>query len=297
MNKSFEILKEIYKPYKITIKGNTTILNTTSGTFAIKKRNNDIRNLYNYLLSRNFDYFPKLIDDTRDELNVYEYVESISMPNDQKANDLIKLIALLHNKTSYNKEVSSDTYKKIYDNINENIDYLLFYYSDLFDRLVGEPYYSPATYLFLRNYQAIFNSLTFSKNELELWYQEVKDKTKQRVSLVHNNLELEHFIKFDKDYIISWDKATIDTPVIDIIHFYRKEFYNIEASSILEEYLNNMELNSDEKKLLFICISIPSKIEFKDNERINTEEVRRVLDYIFKTEKLLKPYYSKDKEE
>lgn len=119
MNKSFEILKEIYKPYKITIKGNTTILNTTSGTFAIKKRNNDIRNLYNYLLSRNFDYFPKLIDDTRDELNVYEYVESISMPNDQKANDLIKLIALLHNKTSYNKEVSSDTYKKIYEKIKK----------------------------------------------------------------------------------------------------------------------------------------------------------------------------------
>lgn len=297
MNKSFEILKEIYKPYKITIKGSTTILNTTSGNFVIKKRNNNIHNLYNYLISRNFDYFPKLIDDTRDELNVYEYIDSVSMPNDQKASDLIKLLALLHNKTSYNKEVSSDTYKKIYENILENIDYLLFYYNEMFDKLILETYYSPATYLFLRNYQAIFNCLNFTKNELESWYLEVKDKTKQRVSLVHNNLELDHFIKADKDYLISWDRAVTDTPILDIIHFYRKEFYKIEASSILEEYLDSMSLNADEKKLLFICISIPSKIELKGSERENTEEVRKVLDYIFKTEKLLKPYYSENKEE
>lgn len=297
MNKSYEILKELYKPYKITIKGNTTILNTTSGNFVIKKRSNDINKLYNYLYSRNFDYFPKLIDDTRDELNVYEYISNIAMPNEEKANDLIKLVSLLHNKTSYNKEVSSDTYKKIYENISENIDYLIYYYNDLFDKLVTEDYYSPSTYLFLRNYQAINNSLNFSKNELEKWYQEVKEKTKQRVSLIHNNLELDHFIKSDKDYLISWDKAVTDTPILDIIHFYRKEFYNIEASSILEEYLDNVTLSSDEKKLLFICISIPSKIELNKSERINTEEVRKVLDYIFKTEKLLSPYYAKQEEE
>ena len=56
--------------------------------------------------------------------------------------------------------------------------------------------------------------------------------------------------KADKDYLISWDRAVTDTPILDIIHFYRKEFYKIEASSILEEYLDSMSLNADEKKLL-----------------------------------------------
>ena len=72
MNDSLELLKSIYKPLKYTIKGKTTILQTMSGDFVVKKRNNDIRSLYNYLKSRNFYNFPKLIDDSRKELNVYE---------------------------------------------------------------------------------------------------------------------------------------------------------------------------------------------------------------------------------
>ena len=45
MNKSLEILKAIYKPYRYTIKGKTTILETTSGDFIIKPKNKDMNEL------------------------------------------------------------------------------------------------------------------------------------------------------------------------------------------------------------------------------------------------------------
>ena len=115
MTRSLDVLKEIYKPLKYTIKGKITILETTSGNFLIKEKANDLKGLYTYLQSRSFNYFPKLIDNTRKDVNVFEFIEDTDMPREQKAQDLISLISLLHNKTSYFKEVSEDVYKEIYE--------------------------------------------------------------------------------------------------------------------------------------------------------------------------------------
>ncbi|MGM9834492.1 MAG: hypothetical protein ACI31M_01775 [Bacilli bacterium] len=295
MNRSIEILKETYKPYKITKKGQVVILNSTSGDLIVKEKNIDIYNLYQYLKSRSFDYFPKLVEFNRDDVNVFEYVKGISMPIEQKALDLTELIALLHNKTSYYKEVTGDTYKAIYDNVKANIIDLKSYYSDLFDLYVLNDYNSPSEYLFLRNYYEINNCLNFCNAKIEEWYILVKDKHEERVSLIHNNLELDHFIKGDKDYLISWDKAVVDSPILDMINFYRKEFYNLHFNSIFSTYFNNFELKEEEKQLLFICISIPDKITIDGTEYEKCMKIGKLYDYIFKTEEVLKPYYSEEK--
>ena len=52
--------KNDLKVDKYTMKGKTMIVNTPLGQFALKKGNLD--NIYKYLLSRNFEYFPKVID-------------------------------------------------------------------------------------------------------------------------------------------------------------------------------------------------------------------------------------------
>lgn len=116
MNK-LESIKSLYKPYRYTIKGKATILETTSGDFIIKPKKKDLVELYNYLTSRGFDAFPKIIDASRQEVNVFEYIDDLRMPKEQKCDDLIDVIASLHNKTSYFKEVSEDAYKAIYEDI------------------------------------------------------------------------------------------------------------------------------------------------------------------------------------
>ena len=93
MNKSIEVLKSIYKPYRYTIKGKSTILETTCGDFIIKPKNKDINELYTYLTNRGFMNYPKIIDSSRDEVNVFEYVEDIKLPKEQKCDDLIEIIA------------------------------------------------------------------------------------------------------------------------------------------------------------------------------------------------------------
>ena len=135
MNNSLEILKNIYKPYRYTLKGNVTVLETMNGDFIVKKKTNDIKAIYNYLKSRNFDYFPKLIDDSRSDVNVFEYIKDVDMPKEQKALDLINVVSLLHNKTTYYKVVRDDVFKSIYDSIKSNIDFLKNYYENMFNTI------------------------------------------------------------------------------------------------------------------------------------------------------------------
>lgn len=297
MSSSLEVLKSIYKPLKYTIKGKTTILQTTSGDFVVKERSNDVRSLFTYLQSRSFYNFPKLIDDSRKDLNVYEMIEDIPMPREQKMADLIDLVSTLHNKTSYHKEVTEDKYQEIYENIKSNIDYLKNIYNNYYDIYLPEKYLSPSQYTLMRNISKVFASLEFCDNELNEWFDLVKNEKKQRVSVVHNNLEVNHLIRNNDNYLISWDYSKVDTPVLDLVKLYQKEYFNYDFGPLLEQYFVKYPLNEAEKKLFFILIALPPEIIMIENEYQNTKQIREKLDYVFKTEDLLRPYYSKDQEE
>lgn len=294
MNKSIEILKSIYKPYRYTIKGKSTILETTCGDFILKPKNKDINELYTYLTNRGFINYPKIIDSSRDEVNVFEYVEDIKLPKEQKCDDLIEIIASLHNKTSYFKEVSEDRFKSIYEDVLSNINYLSNYYNTLYEIGFNEVYASPSNYIFMRNYYKLNSALEYAKSELENWYSLVTSETKIRVCLIHNNLELNHLLN---DKLISWDNYMIDTPVIDIVKLYKKEWKNINFSEILERYMYKFPLLEYEKKLLFILISMPPEIKKSDNEFEKCKVVSEVMDYVFKTEELIRPYNTEHEEE
>jgi len=297
MNRSIEVLKRIYKPYRYTIKGKTTLLETTSGDFIVKEKNNDIKSIYSYLKSRNFDYFPKLIDDARKDVNVFEKLEEAKMPKEQKMDDLVDLVSLLHNKTSYYKEVSEDAYKEIYEDIKNNIDYAREFYNKIYNSYIFEIYMAPSHYNLIRNISKIFSALDFCESELNIWYDDIKKENKQRVALIHNNLELNHFIRNDKSYLVSWDYAKIDTPVFDLVKLYQNEYFNFNFDTVIKKYFSKYPLNESEQKLFFIVISLPPAIALEDNEYNNCKKVRELLDYMFKTENLVRPYYSKEEEE
>ncbi len=293
LSDSVEVLKKIYKPYRYTYKGNAIIINTTSGDFVLKEKNDkNIKDLYNYLNSRNFNSFPNLIDDSRIDINVYQYIESVNMPKEQKALDLINSIASLHNKTTFYKNVTQDDFKSIYDNLESNIIYLKNYYNNLYENIKKHIYMSPKEYLLMRNIHKIFSCLDFCETETKNWFALVENETKKRVSIIHNNLKLDHFIKNQDNYLISWDLYRTDSPIMDLIKFYKNEYFNINFSIILEEYFTKVKITEDEKKLFFIYIAIPDIITLDGDEFTCCRKIRKGLDYLFITENLIRPYYT-----
>ena len=295
MNK-IESLKSIYKPYRYTIKGKTTILETTNGNFVIKKRpkDKDLISIFNYLKSRDFNYFPNIYNEFRDDSYIYEYIEENDVFNPQKSEDLIGLVALLHSKTSYNKVVTEETYKEIYENVKNNIMYLKDYYLKHYELFLHDIYMSPSRYNFVRNYSKINSALNFSENELDNWYSEVNNKKNERISFIHNNLSLDHYIRGDKDYLISWDKSKFDTPILDLVKLYQESYWNLDFQTLYKKYLSYNNLSDTEQKLFFVIISIVPEISFEGSEFECTKNMREKLDYVFRTEEFLAPYYSAD---
>lgn len=290
--KSLEVIKDIYKPYKYTIQGSAHILESTSGNVVLKEKTSDIRSLYQYLESRGFNQFPPLLDDSREGINVFKYVEDTEMPKEQKAMDFIKVVALLHQKTTYYKEVSEDEFKKIYDNLQDTIQYLKYFYDHLYEEYFKDVFPSPSKYFLLSNFSKLYSSLQFAEKELEVWYGSVKSLSKYRVCQIHHNLSLDHFCKCREECLLSWDKSSKDTPVLDLIDFYKKSYFDLNFEVIFQEYLKFCPWSEEEKKLFFVVISIPPKFVEKGTEFTLVRNIRHVLDYVYKTEKLIRPYYA-----
>ena len=287
-----EILKKYnLKPHRYINNGKVTIVDTEMGRFAIKK-NLKNKKIFTYLKSRSFNYYPKNINDEEEEYEITEYLEDIDYPNEQKMLDLINLVTLLHNKTTHYKEVDFDDYKQIYEDIKNNIEYLTSYYNDLITFIDTHIFMSPSEYMLARNISRIFNALNFCNYEIDNWYDLVKEKTKQRVVVLHNNLDLSHFIKNENSYLLSWDKAKIGIPIFDLYILYKHHGLDYNFEDILKHYEQSYPLQKDEIKLLFVLITLPPKLDFSKNVYQMTSEITKMMDLLYKTEKLISPYYT-----
>lgn len=280
------------KPYRYRSDGNVTIVEDKIGRFVVKK--NEINSeIFSYLKSKNFDYYPNIINDTADDIQIQEYIEDTNYPKEQKIIDLVNLVSLLHNKTTHYKEVDIEDYKKLYEDIKNNIEYLKSYYFDMVTTFETHVFMNPYEYLLARNISKINAALSFCEKEVENWYKLVNDKTKERQVVLHNNLDLSHFIKNDKSYLISWGKSKIGNPIFDMYVLYKRHALDFDFESIFNIYEQSYPLKEDEKRLLYILISLPDKIDFSDTNYNLTKKISKMVDLLYKTDKLISPYYSK----
>ncbi|MEG2351378.1 MAG: hypothetical protein RSA10_01190 [Bacilli bacterium] len=295
------LLKDTIKKYCSNIKRYEFHKNSVVFTdeydkkYVAKPNNNNVLEIYNYLNSRGFGYLPRLeyCDDTG---YIYDYIESVDTPSEQKISDLIKLDALLHNKTAYYKEMAIDEIKEMYDNLEERINNVFYYYDDLITMVESKVYMSPGEYLFARNVSTIFSCLNFCRSELDSWYDIVSTNSKKRVVFLHNNLDVDHLIRNDDNYLISWNNATRDLPIYDFIRLYKLNYDKYDFKDLYDEYIKKFPLLPEEKKLLFIILFIPEKIKFSDNEFQSCVDVRRLCEYLFKTDGLFMKYQTKNSE-
>lgn len=284
-----------YKVKKVTLKNSAKIIENEDTRLVIKKDNPNILDTYNYLLSRSFDYFPKIIYKDND-YNAYEYIEDVNEPSEQRILDIITLTSILHSKTTFYKEVDIDNYKYLYETINKKLEYLFNYYNDIITLIEKNIYMSPSNYIIARNINKIFETINYCKYEVDSWYELIKDKRKIRVVNIHNNLSLDHYIKNDKPYLISWNKNKIDMPIYDLLTLYKKYYLDFDFYELFNYYESRYPLTNEERKMLFILMSIPEKLVLDSSEYKNSIKCRKFFDYIYKTEELINEYKSiKDK--
>lgn len=274
---------------KITIKNNTRIIDDK--IVLKKKKNNDLNNVYKYLKSRSFDYFPEPI--TIDNLyEVYSFLEDTYEPSEQKATDIMHLLGLLHSKTTFYREIDIDKNKEIYENISDELEYLNNFYNDLITMIEKEVYMSPSGYLIARNINIIFGSIYYAKHNLEEWYKKIDNNKNERVVNIHNNISLDHYIKNEKPYLISWNKSRIDSPIYDLLSFYKNHYLDFDFDDLFHFYESGYPLKEDERLLLFTYMAIPYKIEIISDEYEMCIKINKMIEYLYKTSNLIMNYHS-----
>ena len=283
-------------PTRYQVKGKVTFVDTDRGQFAMKEMEHDQEEIWNYLRSRNFLYYPEIIR-YEDNILVTKKEQDIAMPREQKAADLTDLMALLHHKTTHYKEVDISDYKELYEDISNNIFYLQTYYDDMMSVIESHVVMSPSEYLLARNITLVYSALAFAKDALEKWYDMIKDKRKQRMVVLHNHLELSHFIRNQNSYLTSWDKAKFGIPIFDFYKFYKKHGLEFEFDELLKRYERAYPLLEEERLLLFILIALPDKIEWDDSEYVMCQKVSNMIDMMYKTEQFISPYNTENRKQ
>ena len=140
---SYQKIKEAY------------IINTKDERYVLKPNTNNY-DIYKYLLSRGFDYFPKNYNNKTGNYDLSRFVEDNSLNDSQKLNDLVSIVATLHKKTSYMREVDLDEIKDLYEKLNNKINNTIKHYSVINDYIDTLMFYSPSEYLLVRNISLIY---------------------------------------------------------------------------------------------------------------------------------------------
>ena len=260
-----------------------------NNSFIIKLHTNNY-DIYKYLISKNFNYIPKNYNDTSDNYDILEYIRDLKIDKVQKINDYLKILAILHLKTSYVREIDLDEIKKNHEELINNINLLRKHYYELNNVIDKELFLSPGYYLLARNISLIYSILNITEDKLNKIYEQIKNEKSIRVSLLHNNIDLDHLLNNDNEYLISWDKSYFDSPIIELEIFYRKYYQDIDINDFFRIYESINKLSIIEKELLLIRLAIPSKIEFSNDNYLDTEVVNKEINYLKNVYELLISY-------
>ena len=287
MRKYKDVIKKYnLKPISYIKKGNALIIDTKEKKYVIKEK---IRNpdIYEYLDSRSFNYYPPVISD--DNYEISEYLNDKLIPEEQKLEELMKLTALLHSKTTYYQKTNIADNKEIYETLNNNILYLKSYYEDIITLIDSKEFMSPAEYLFARNYAKVLDSLSYCEQKVEEWYKKVESNTSERIVVLHNNLSLDHFVYNQDKSLLSWRKAKFGKPIFDLVTIYNRYGNKYDFKEKLSLYEDVYSLKEEEKDLLYIMISMPPKIEFKGSNYELCKEIYNKIELLYKKDKIILP--------
>lgn len=272
---------------------NVKVIEEDNNYYVLKPKKIDIKEVYSNLINRNFNHFlyPIEIDNSYEK---YEFINELKSSNSDRANDIIYLSSILHNKTTSFNEVPEDELKTRYEEIVKALDETYNYYSSLQDSIEEVIYPSPAEQLLMNNISKIYYLLNVSRSNIDEYYKLVDDKKIERKSIIHGNLKLNHILESKEKYLISWNKTRKDIPIYDLVIFYKNEYNNIELNSMYEQYISKYELTDSEEKLFISLISIPKIVLLDKTNYIDSINVKELVDYVDKTINFISKQNQKD---
>lgn len=262
--------------------------------YKSKVKNKD--KIFKYLKSKGFENYLEYERET-EKYEIYPFLKEVEIPQEDKAQELIYLLSLLHIKTTTYQEIDVTETQEIYENNQNKIQELRKMYYELQDSIETKIFMSPEEQLLMNNISNFYKALNYAEHKLEAWYKEKKQEKTERTTQLHNNISLKHFlISTEKKVIIDWEQSSRGQVIYDFLNFYKNEFNNLEMISLFKLYQSKYMYTKSEQLLFESLIAIPPKIEFNNTHIINTINTRIAVNYVNKTSGFLSEYNKENQE-
>ena len=265
---------------------NLKIIDNGKEKICIKEiKDKNIIDKYDYLKSKDFHEYPDTILENNYEKR--KYIDEIKVTKEDKVNELLNTIIMLHTKTTYYVNISLESIKEVYEKQINELNEIKNYYEQLFDNNVLNVFQKPSILYLIKNYSLIVTSLDKSKYCIDNWYKIIKNKKNKRVVMLHNNLKLSNFILGKEKYLINWYNSIHDYQVKDLESLFKNNYEYLDMKNSFIVYNRRYLLFEEEKYFLYSNLLKINKITLNHNDLINTKNVFDMINYLTKVNEFL----------
>ncbi len=216
--------------------------------YILKKTNKKTEYIYTYLYSTNLEnvILPlktlsgNFTFNYNNELYyLMPFVENIPYPNSRKILELKNELSKLHKSTSHSAKLKiNKIYKKLYL-IYKTLNVKFSLIETFIREIEIKDNYDDLDLIFLNNYNFYLRLKQIMYESQKVIHKYLDEEFPVNYSLIHMYPEVTHFLSNNKKFLISFEKAKIGLPIIDIYRFYiLNEDNEINVVRIVKEWLD-----------------------------------------------------------
>ncbi|MCP8967330.1 spore coat protein YsxE [Ectobacillus ponti] len=274
----YELRPEHLEEYGSVIK-----IYTSQGPYALKRlkpkrleRSNLMQHLQ-ILSEKGFTNFAPIyhtsdgqhiLSDEENRYYLMPWLDSLDAKGDEgdQYHKMFQTLGQLHQKTLREEEIHEDLVQHHYDTLTAHWEQEQHMLEQFVVECENRWYMSPFELQYCTFHHHISKAQEFANKRLEEWQEMMKEKEKTRISLIHGNVSVNHFL-FDHQrngYFISLENSQFSTPVQDIVQFYNRSFdtYPIARNDRYEWYQiyqRSFPFTAEEKKLMLAYLAYPQR--------------------------------------
>lgn len=200
---------------------------------------------------------------------------------DDKNMKLFRELARLHTLSAREMPIRKEDRKEHYENTVLSLEKDEEFLVGFLERCEKKIYMSPFELQFCTYYNDIHQTLRFSKQQLEGWYEKTKDEEKIRTVVIHGKLSSDHFLYDEKGYgfFMNFENAKLGSPYQDILpYLFRtlKGFPKNNDDSIkwIQTYYQYFPLKDEEKQLMMSYFTHPTAL-LRVVQKYHTQQTRK----------------------
>lgn len=261
--------------------GNVIKVYTGQGPYALKKLprerryRSDVMKNIQFLYEKGFTHFAPIYHTTdgrhilSDGTYSYylmpwlEHAEGQSEENDHY-HKMFQTLGMLHQKTVREEEITEEKLEQHVTNMSARWEQDGEMLEQFLIECEAKWYMSPFELQYCTYYHYVLRAYEFANKQLTEWHEAMKEKEKTRISFVHGNVSMNHFL-FDHQrngYFISFERSHFTTPVQDLVQFYARSFctYPIARNDRYEwyqKYQGNFPFTKEEHLLFRSYLTYP----------------------------------------